>query len=139
MTILILAIISICKLLILNILSMENVITESLLIDLVMSMGFFLSALLSFACGVSTLLFGIVYRKSNLAKLLVLAVVGLAIIFCVAWGINELNWVAPSELSFAAIIVVAPSWLFFGASFVFLLVMDFSRLIKKNFGDQNQA
>ena len=118
---------------------MENFVTESSLIALVTSVGFFLSALLSFACGASVLLFGIVYRNDSVIKSVTFVIVGLAIIFGVAWGINEINWVVPSEVSLATIVVVAPSWLLLGGSFIWLLILDCSRFIKKRFGNHNQS
>lgn len=118
---------------------MENFITESSVIALLMSLGFFLSALLSFACGASALLFGIVYRNDNIAKSVTFVIIGLAIIFGVAWGINELGWVVPSEISFASVVVVAPSWLTFGIGMIWLVVLGCSRFIKRKFGDHNQA
>ncbi len=98
---------------------------------LAMNVVFYLSALLSFACAASAILFGIVYRNDSLVKSVLAIAVGAAILFGVAWGLDELNWATPREVSLAAVLVVGPAWLTFGIGMISLLILELSRSMKK--------
>ena len=110
---------------------MDNFISESSFLTLVFNVVFYLSALLSFACAASSMLFGVVYRNDSLLKSVFAIVLGIAILVGVAWGLETLNWTAPREVSLAAALVVGPSWLVLIVGFISLLIIECSRSVRK--------
>ena len=115
-----------------KIMPMENFLFSDSFSTLSISVVFYLSALLSFACGASAILSGIVYRTESLIKSAIAILVGIAVVYGVSWGMDELHWTVPTQFSFAALAVVGPSWLFFGGCAIFLAILDILRKFSKN-------
>lgn len=113
---------------------MDIFISEGSFIAFANNIAFYLSALLSFACSASLMLFGVVYRNDSFWKSTAMIITGIAVLVGIAWGLETLGWAAPREISLAAALVVGPSWIVITVGIVSLVVIECSRGDKNKFG-----